>query len=97
MVPDEDAGCLVYAPLPMELHEYRQFTYKRFTVNAHKCFSVYFTPMGLAGATPLPHVCIHMLLHRLGVHPVNHYQLSFKCHSKDHQNAHKHVLSKVGA
>ena len=34
MVPDEDAVCLTDAPLPMELHEYRQFTYKRFTVNA---------------------------------------------------------------
>jgi hypothetical protein len=43
MVPDEDAVCLIDAPLPMELHEYRQFTYKRFTVNAHKCFSVCFT------------------------------------------------------
>ena len=43
MVPDEDAVCLTDAPLPMELHEYCQFTYKRFTVNAHKCFSVCFT------------------------------------------------------
>ena len=33
MVRDEDAVCLTDAPLPMELHEYRQFTYKRFTVN----------------------------------------------------------------
>ena len=58
--------------------------------------SLYIT-YGAAGAIPLPHVYIHMLLHRLGVHPVYHYQLSFKCYSKDRQNAHKHVLSKVGA
>jgi hypothetical protein len=43
MVPDEDAVCLTDAPLPMELHECQQFTHKRFTVNAHKCFSVCFT------------------------------------------------------
>jgi len=52
MVLDEDAVCLTNAPLPMELHEYRQFTYKRFTVNAHKCFSVCFTPMGRQGPPP---------------------------------------------
>ena len=58
--------------------------------------SLYIT-YGAAEATRLPQVYIHMHLHRLGAHPVNHYQLSFKCYSKDHQNAHKHVLSKVAA
>ena len=45
----------------------------------------------------MPHVYIHMHLHRSGVHPLDHYPLSFECHSKDNQNAYKHVLSKVGA
>ena len=67
------------------------------TVNRHDMYISLYITYGAAGATPMPHVYIHMLLHRLGVYPVNHYQLSFKCHSKDHQNAHKHVLSKVGA
>ena len=58
--------------------------------------SLYIT-YGAAGATPVPHVYTHMLLHRLVVQPVNHYQSLLKCHSKDHQNAHKHVLSIVGA
>jgi len=43
VVLDECVWFLIDAPLPMELQEYRQFTYKRVTVNAHKCFSVCFT------------------------------------------------------
>ena len=59
MVPDEDPVCLTDAPLPMELHEYRQFTYKRFTVNAHKCFSVCFAPRGEGGSPPAARVYTH--------------------------------------
>ena len=53
VAPDEDAVCLKNGQLPMKLHEYRQFTYKRFTVNAHKCFSVYFIGgmLGLGNTT----------------------------------------------
>ena len=47
-MPDEDTVCLTDLPLPMELHEYRQFTDKRFTFNARKCFSVCFAPGGKA-------------------------------------------------
>ena len=75
MVPAEDAVCLVYAPLPMELHEYRQFTYKRFTVNRHDMYISLYITKGLAGATPMPYVYIHMHLHRLGSDTGNHYQL----------------------
>ncbi len=93
MVLDENAVCLTDAQLPIEMQEHRHFTYNRFTVNAHKCLPVCFTPLGLA-APPLPHVYIHVLLHRLGAHPVHHYQLPLKRHSQDHQNAHKHVWVK---
>ena len=43
---------------------------------------------------PLPHVYIHRQKHRSVSDLVNHYQLSFKCHSMDHLNAHKHVSAK---
>jgi hypothetical protein len=34
------------APLPMKMHCYSQFIYRRFTVNPRRCFSVCFTPRG---------------------------------------------------
>ena len=49
---------------------------------------------GWAWSTPLPHVYIHRQKHRSVSDLVNHYQLSFKCHSMDHLNAHKHVSAK---
>ena len=49
---------------------------------------------GWAWSTPLPHVYIHRQLNRSVSDLVNHYQLSFKCHSMDHLNAHKHVSAK---
>ena len=33
---------------------------------------------------------------RTNLHPIYQYQLSFRCYSKDHQNARKHILSKDG-
>ena len=34
---------------------------------------------------------------KTNLHPVNHYQLSFRRYSRDRQNARKHFLSNVGA
>jgi hypothetical protein len=54
----------------------------------------YVNQYGWAWSTPLPHVYIHRQSHRSVSDLVNHYQLSFKCYSMDHLNAHKHVSAK---
>ena len=93
-----DSGSVLRSSTTSDVIAFITSVYVSVTCCQHaQMFLSLFHTYGATGATPMLPVYTHMRLHRLGVHPVNHYQLSLKCHSKDHQNAHKHVLSKVGA